>query len=173
MGAEYDGVKLTDIYNKANPHKITQKYGKSIIVSLAVTHQGEPTVNRMVRNNPECPPPKVSAEEELEEEKMLDEQKLFQSLHEQLLHLQKRYGKTTEQMSELFLRVCGDLNAVEAALQNRTNDYVEWNYLEDLALTKPFESTEFQWLLKQKGQAEIDKRRKFLLTADKIDDDDL
>ena len=32
MGAEYDGVKLTDIYNKANPNKIAQKYGKSIIV---------------------------------------------------------------------------------------------------------------------------------------------
>ena len=74
-------------------------------------------------------------------------------------------------MSELFLRVCGDLQAVEAALQGRTNDYVEWNYLEDLALTKPPESTEYSWLLKLKGQAEIEKRRKFLLTSDSKDDE--
>ena len=74
-------------------------------------------------------------------------------------------------MSELFLRVCGDLQAVEAALQGRTSDYVEWNYLEDLALTKPQESTEYQWLFKLKGQSEIDKRKKFLLTSDGKDDE--
>lgn len=73
-------------------------------------------------------------------------------------------------MSELFLRVCGDLSAVESALQGKA--VVEWSYLEDLALTKPFESTEYQWLLKNKGQAEIDKRRKFLLTAEKAAGDD-
>ena len=53
---------------------------------------------------------------------------------------------------------------VEASLQGKT--VPEWTYLEDLALTKPYESTEYQWLLKIKGQKEIDKRRKFLLTAE-------
>ena len=43
--------------------------------------------------------------------------------------------------------------------------------MEDLALTKTQESTEFQWLLKLKGQAEIDKRKKFLLTSDGKDDE--
>ena len=69
-------------------------------------------------------------------------------------------------MSELFLRVCGDLSAVEAALQGKTEGVIEWGYLEDLALAKPPESVEYQWLLKTKGQGEIDKRKKFLLTAD-------
>ena len=38
--------------------------------------------------------------------------------------------------------------------------------MEDLALTKPMDTQEYQWLLKSKGQKEILKRRKFLLTAD-------
>ena len=37
--------------------------------------------------------------------------------------------------------------------------------MEDLALSKPVESTEFKWLVKSKGHAQIEKRRKFLLTA--------
>lgn len=41
----------------------------------------------------------------------------------------------------------------------------EWTYLEDLALTKPQSSTEFQWLLKSKGAKKIEIRRAFLLTA--------
>ena len=53
MGIEYEGIKLTDIYNKANPNKITQKFGKSLIMSLAVTHEGEPTAKRLVRTNPD------------------------------------------------------------------------------------------------------------------------
>ena len=41
----------------------------------------------------------------------------------------------------------------------------EWTYLEDLALSKAQDSSEFQWLLRSKGMQEIEKRRKFLLTA--------
>ena len=166
MGMEYESVKLTDVYCKANGNKVTQKYGKAFLISLGVTHEGDPTVNRLVRNNPDFCAQSVTETEAQEEEKLLDEQKLFQSLHEQLVTLQRCYGKTTEQMSELFLRVCGDLTAVEAALQGKTEGVVEWTYLEDLALTKPAESVEFQWLLKTKGPIEIEKRKKFLLTAD-------
>jgi hypothetical protein len=39
---------------------------------------------------------------------------------------------------------------------------VEWNYLEDLALTKPEDSPEFQVLLSTKGIEEIRYRRNFL-----------
>jgi hypothetical protein len=39
---------------------------------------------------------------------------------------------------------------------------IEWNYLEDLALTKPEESAEFQVLLRTKGMDEIKIRRDFL-----------
>jgi len=47
------------------------------------------------------------------------------------------------------VRVCGDLTTVERALQGEKVD--EWTYLEDLALSKQPESTEFQWLVKSKG----------------------
>lgn len=52
-------------------------------------------------------------------------------------------------MSELFVKVCGDLDLVEAALQGK--QVPEWTYLEDLVLVKPYESPEYQWLLKTKG----------------------
>ena len=149
MGIEYDNVKLTEVYCKANSNKVSQKYGKAYMISLGVTHEGDPTIKRTVKKNLEWVPPKT--EEDEGEDKLMDEQKLFQSLHEQLMALQKHYGKTTEQMSELFLRVCGDISAVEAALQGKTEGVVEWGYLEDLALTKPPETVEFQWLLKTKG----------------------
>lgn len=82
--------------------------------------------------------------------------------------MKKKYNKTTEFISELFVRVCGDLILVEQALMGK--DVPQWTYLEDLALTKPIDTQEYQWLLKSKGQKEILKRRKFLLTADSPDD---
>ena len=77
MGIEYEGIKLTDIYNRANPNKITQKYGKQINLCLAVTHEGDPTIQRKVTLNPDYQPVTISPEEEQEEERLLDEQKLF------------------------------------------------------------------------------------------------
>ncbi|CDW91361.1 UNKNOWN [Stylonychia lemnae] len=168
MGVEYEGIKLIDIYTKSNPNKVAQKYGKQLIINLLFNYENKATIKRLVKINSDYRPPQIPQEDEIEEEKLLDEQKLFQSLHEQLKELQKKYNKTTEQISELFLRVCGDLEQVEAALQGKS--VPEWTYLEDLALTKPYETAEYQWLLKQKGQKEIDKRRKFLLTADADED---
>ena len=68
------------------------------------------------------------------------------------------------------MRVCGDLACVEAALKGEKVD--EWSYLEDLALSKPTDSSEFQWLLKSKGMEQIQKRRKFLLTATAPDEEE-
>lgn len=59
------------------------------------------------------------------------------------------------------MRVCGDFDIVERALQG--HKVSEWTYLEDLALAKAQDTTEFQWLLRSKGMSEIEKRRKFLL----------
>eukprot|EP00347_Sterkiella_histriomuscorum_P011359 403372754 len=168
MGLEYDGIKLVDIYTKSNPNKVNQKYGKQLIMRLVFNQENQPTLLRVVSQNPDYIPPEIAPEDELEEEKLLDEQNLFQSLHNRLIQLQQKYNRTTEQISELFLRVCGDLDQVELALQG--TQVPEWNYLEDMALTKSFETPEYQWLLKQKGEKEIEKRRKFLLTADVEDD---
>ena len=75
--------------------------------------------------------------------------------------MQQKYNKTSEQISELYVRVCGDFDIVEKALQGEKVN--EWTYLEDLALAKAQDTTEFQWLLRSKGIAEIEKRRRFLL----------
>ena len=71
---------------------------------------------RTISANPNYTPLPVKPEDEAEEEKLLDEQKIFQSLHESLEEMKKKYSKTTEFISELFVRVCGDLTLVEAAL---------------------------------------------------------
>ncbi len=68
------------------------------------------------------------------------------------------------------MRVCGDLTVVERALKGEKVE--EWTYLEDLALSKPQDSSEFQWLLKSKGPEQIEKRRKFLLTASAPDEEE-
>ena len=99
---------------------------------------------------------------------MLDEQKVFEDLHTRLEQLKQQYTKSTEFISELFVRVCGDLSLVEQALQGK--EVPQWTYLEDLALTKPMDTQEYQWLLSTKGQKQILKRRKFLLTADATDE---
>ena len=54
---------------------------------LAVTHEGEPTAKRSVKMNPDYQAPNITPEEEQEEEKLMDEQKLFQTLHENLVDL--------------------------------------------------------------------------------------
>lgn len=43
---------------------------------------------------------------------------------------------------------------------------VSWSYLEDLALEKSEETEEFQVLLRTKGRAAIQERKKFLLFAE-------
>ena len=70
----------------------------------------------------------------------------------------------------MFVRVCGDLAVVERALKGEKVE--EWTYLEDLALSKPQDSSEFQWLLRSKGADQIEKRRKFLLTASSPEDEE-
>ena len=77
-------------------------------------------------------------EDEAEEEALLDEQKIFQSLHESLEEMKKKYNKSTEFISALFVRVCGDLKLVEKALQGQ--EVPQWTYLEDLALTKAIDT---------------------------------
>ena len=46
MGIEYEGIKLIDVYTKSNPHKVSQKYGKQLIMTLRFNHDKEPTIRR-------------------------------------------------------------------------------------------------------------------------------
>ena len=144
MGVEFENMKLTDVYIKSNPNKISQKYGQQLLITRKVDSQ-----ERTISLNPDYKEPVIKPEDEAEEEALLDEQKIFQSLHESLEEMKKKYNKSTEFISELFVRVCGDLKLVEKALQGQ--EVPQWTYLEDLALTKAIDTQEYQWLLKQKG----------------------
>lgn len=65
-----------------------------------------------------------------------------------------------EEVADLFVRVSGRFNKMRDYLEGRS--VIEWDYLEDLALTKPDDSPEFQFLLNSKGWKEIQVRREFL-----------
>lgn len=83
------------------------------------------------------------------------------SLDAQLKKLEKDYGRTREEIAEIFCKVSGRIEKMKDFLDNKPS-VVEWTYLEDLALTKPEESPEFQVLLQTKGFEEIKIRREFL-----------
>ena len=136
MGTEFRGFSLLDVYAKSNPNKITLKYGNElqIKVHFSQNEDNQLSLDRRVTKNSEFSAPETNADEDAQEEKLLDEQKRFQQLHSQLQSLQIKYSKTSEQISELYVRVCGDFDIVEKALQGQKVN--EWTYLEDLALSK-------------------------------------
>lgn len=63
-------------------------------------------------------------------------------INNQLKQFQSYFGKTSVEIAELFCKVSGRLNKMRDYLENKPN-VVEWNYLEDLALTKAEDSAEF------------------------------
>lgn len=71
------------------------------------------------------------------------------------------FGISEEKMVDLWCSLNGDMGMIRKLLKGKP--VVVWSYLEDLALQKPEESEEFQVLLRAKGSAEIDNRKKFLL----------
>lgn len=62
-------------------------------------------------------------------------------LDKQLKNLEKEFGKTKEEIADLFVKVSGRLNKMRESLEGKP--VIEWNYLEDLALTKSEDSPEF------------------------------
>lgn len=63
------------------------------------------------------------------------------SIHASLKQFEKDYGKTHEEIAEVFCKVSGRLNKMKDYLENRP--VIEWTYLEDLALSKSDDSAEF------------------------------
>jgi hypothetical protein len=75
------------------------------------------------------------------------------TLDSSLKQFEKEFGRTTDEIAEIFCRVSGRLHKMRDFLEGKP--VVEWNYLEDLALTKPEDTAEFQVLLQTKGWEEI------------------
>lgn len=93
-------------------------------------------------------------------EKKKEEEALHQYLLETFNEIHKKHTKTFAQIGEVFLKVSGDLQALWEYFDGKK--VIEWTYMEDLTLKKPPTSTEFQCLLKLKGQTQIDIRKAFL-----------
>jgi hypothetical protein len=63
------------------------------------------------------------------------------SLDAELKKFESQFGKSAEEIADIFCRVSGRFNKMKDYLEGKS--VVEWNYLEDLALTKPEDSAEF------------------------------
>jgi hypothetical protein len=83
-------------------------------------------------------------------EKKKEEEALHQYLLDTFKDIHKKHNKTFAQIGEIFLKVSGDLVALREYFEGKK--VIEWSYMEDLTLKKPANSTEFQCLLKLKGQ---------------------
>ena len=91
-----------------------------------------------------------------------DEEQVFLKLHQTFLELQEKYPeKTVYDMTDIFMKVSGDIQAVKDHLAGKK--VTLWSYLEDIALSMPENSSEYRCLVGQKGRDEIEKRKYFLL----------
>lgn len=71
-----------------------------------------------------------------------------------------KYNKAIDDIAEVFVKVSGDLEAMKYYLEGKR--VTEWSMIEDLALVKDENSSDFSILLKTKGLKEIEKRQAFL-----------
>ena len=102
----------------------------------------------------------------------MDEEAIFEKLHEAFSTLADEFGgKTIFEITDIFMKVSGDMDALKEYLKRQKENEdaeplpSEWNYIEDLALSMPENSAEYRDLLVKKGKEEIDKRKIFLLGA--------
>ena len=90
----------------------------------------------------------------------------MKTLTRQLQHFMQEFKMSKQQISEIFCKVSGDADKIRPYIEHSTGkggkQLVTWSPLEDMALTEPDTSVEFQVLLQEKGWLEIVNRRKFL-----------
>ena len=67
-------------------------------------------------------------------------------LSTQMLGFKKEFNKTLKELSQIFTSVNGDMKKMRLVLEKKS-DAIRWTPLEDLALTEPETSVEFQVLL--------------------------
>lgn len=89
---------------------------------------------------------------------------VLKNLQAELQKIGEKFKKTPHEVAEVFVQVSGDLDQVEAFFKGE--NVVLWTYLEDLALTKSPSTGEYQFLKKQKGEKQIEKRKQFLLKSE-------
>lgn len=70
----------------------------------------------------------------------------------QLQNLRDTFTKSNKEICEAFIKTSGNMDRVRQLLDKKnTKPVVTWSALEDMALTEPDISDEFQVLLLEKG----------------------
>jgi len=93
-------------------------------------------------------------------ERETNEEGMFRRLQEELSKMAQQYSITDEDINDMFISVSCNKKKLIELLQG--NDFTKWNELEDMALGMDTNSPQYKYLLKQKGQEEINRRKKFL-----------
>ena len=104
----------------------------------------------------------VSENEEQQEQQENQEVRKLQS---ELKKIEKEFGKTDDEIARAFVSVSGSLSELRKLF--RGEQVVQWNYLEDRALTKNKDSIQYKCILEQKGKEEVDRRIQFLISYQK------
>ena len=82
-----------------------------------------------------------------------------------------KYDRTSDEVSELFVKVSGDIRAMHDFYNGI--QVTMWEYLEDLALQKDSKSEEYQYLLSSRGERELKKRIAFLNLVDLDEEEEI
>lgn len=95
-----------------------------------------------------------------------EEEHVFQKLHNTFQTLSEQFGnKSIFEITDAFMRVSGDVEALKKYMQGVENLNCIWTYQDDISLSLPDNSSEYRELLMRKGRFEIDKRKQFLLST--------
>lgn len=77
-----------------------------------------------------------------------------------LKELSEKYAKSLDKVHELFVQLSGNLENVEKKLKGE--DVVTWNSLEDFALMHPEDAKMYDYLIRTKGEQQMQARKVFL-----------
>jgi len=90
------------------------------------------------------------------------EEAFFALLAQDMIDLSKEYKKPVHELHELFHQVSCNREKLVRLLEGKSN-VVKWEMLEDLALKEyKANSPSYQHVLKVKGSAECEERRRYL-----------
>lgn len=99
-------------------------------------------------------------------EKMTGRDAYFALMAVRMLRISQKYGRNLKDLHELFYAVSCDWDRLEEALEaqkeSRPIDLTQWGVLEDLALMDERDSESFKHVVADKGEGEVEIRRKFL-----------
>lgn len=85
----------------------------------------------------------------------------FALLAQDMLDLAEKYKRDVDEVHKLFFEVSCDRDKLVKLLDGQKG-VAKWQLIEDLAVKDDPRSDTYQYVVSQKGQDEVEKRRKFL-----------